>query len=210
MQEWREHLNETHKSGDVWWFAGLILWGFSIIRRWQDGGFAAYAWFFTHIVLCLIPIIYKWADPVAYVRHRIRLLIAIRTIRVFLVFFALGPYQDEIWAPVSGHVSCPVTLLTSQYPKLAYLLCQSLAHQVPAIHHSWLMIIYTFTSVFRTIPRCRVDCQAIEYARCAQHWAGKLGFFNNFWILVTMGCIYNCLGTMIRYIDRPKTLPNVY
>ena len=182
-QEWRKAANRTYVFGDVWWFAGLLVWGFSIFNRWQNGGFAKYAWFIIHAGGSLVPLLFKWAKPATYMDHRIRLLIGIRVLRVLGVFLALGPYQDQIWAPVSGHVSCPITLLTSQYMKLAYLLCQSLAHQVPAIHHSWLMIIYTFTSVFRTIPRCRVDCQAIEYARCAQHWAGKLGFLRKIWVI---------------------------
>ncbi len=167
------------------WFAGLIIWSVSIIRRWQAGGdlLARDIWFYSHFAACFLPMLWKFTAHESYTKHRIVAMATIRCFRVIGIITIIAPNQNFIWKPASGEFGCPLALFVSQYMKLAYLLCQVLAHQVPFIHHVWL-ITFNALAVLVAIPgRCKAECDiSPAMSECSIKMLEKLAVLDKLWI----------------------------
>lgn len=184
-QEWRQESNLANERGDSWWFWGLIIWGLSIVRRWQDGGdmVARDTWFSAHVVLCTAPLLWKFIAPGTYTKYRIPLLATVRCLRAVGVATVIGRYQNYIWKPASGQLGCPLALFVSQYMKLAYLLCQVLAHQVPLIHHIWLISLNVLAVLISVPGRCQAECSlSIDVGNCSMKWFKRIAVLDKYWM----------------------------
>ena len=140
-------------------------------------------WFGGHLFLCCFPLILKYVAPKTYTKHRIPLVVAIRFTRVLGVAFVIVNNQNLIWEPAAGRVQCPLSLFASQYMKLAYLLCQVLAHQVPLIHHIWLISLNAAVVLISIPGRCQAECSlSTEFRDCSVYWMNKLAKLDEYWI----------------------------
>jgi hypothetical protein len=163
---------------------GLIIWSVSIVRRWQEGDILARnIWFCSHLVLCIFPSLWKFLAPESYTKHRITTMATIRCLRAIGVGIAFSDNQNFIWKPASGQFGCPLSLFVSQYMKLAYLLCQVLAHQVPFMHHIWLISLNAAVVIFTVPGRCQAECTiSSNFGNCSVKWLETLAFLDKYWI----------------------------
>ena len=197
MQEWRRALNDGQTIPDVWWFAALIVWSISIFRRWEGDTQTRDVWIASHLIVSFTPIFLSFRNPENYRRNRIHLLITVRLMRTFAVLLLITPHQNSIWkirpspTPYSSSssttpplFSCFLSLFTSEYMKLAYLVCQSVAHIVPFEHHIWLLAINTVVAVASMTRRCQTHCvSAVSlYSQCSVRWADIMSKLEQFWI----------------------------
>lgn len=184
LQEFRALSNQAYERGDYWWFSGLLIWSISIAHRWagDDGSATRWIWFCSHAALCVLPILLKGRKPAFYRKFRIPLLVSVRFLRLLGVHFALSFNQNAIWP--QSHASataCLTSLFLAQYFKLAYLICQSLAHQIPLKHHIWLVTLNAAVTVLSLPGRCKFDCTSSTFSNCSMVWAEKLSRLGRLW-----------------------------
>jgi len=184
-QEWRNESNLAYSRGDIWWSVALIIWGLSIVRRWQDDGdiMARNIWFVAHFLFCAAPILWKLNNPKTYIKYRISLLATLRCLRAVGVILVLSKNQNYIWKPASRQLGCLLDLFVSQHMKLAYLLCQVLAYQVPLVHHIWLILLNGLAVLMSVPGRCQAECSlSTDFSDCSMKWLEKLAVLDKYWI----------------------------
>jgi len=175
----------VYQRGDIWWFMVLSMWSFSVFKRWQDGGdvMARNIWYFSFLFSCFSLILWKFVAPNLYIKYRIPLLITLRCSRAVGVMVFIVNSQNYIWKPASRQLGCPLALFVSQYMKLAYLLCQVLAHQVPLVHHIWLVSLNGLAVLMSVPGRCEAECSlSTDFGDCSMKWLQKLAVLDKYWI----------------------------
>lgn len=135
-------------------------------------------WLAAHMASCLVPLAVLSAAPAAYRRRRLLLLVATRLVRVAGVALFITPNQAAIWGAAAAPTppaGCASALFLSQYFKLAYLVCQSLAHAVPLKHHAWLLALNAGATLHSVPSRCAFDCGASPtLGTCAVGWLRRV------------------------------------